>query len=142
MGSRVRSTASLQIGSSLTSLRVWMRNLRREYAAASLPTSGQPANSEDGQRSESHAPSSTYVTQRGNSSLESLREQIQRDETKKLYPRLVLFGALAIFKDKHKPRQQSEDPIYETRRNFLDSFAYLCDVQKGGSTVTAVALQQ
>ncbi|OAG08424.1 uncharacterized protein CC84DRAFT_1087295 [Paraphaeosphaeria sporulosa] len=82
------------------------------------------------------------MVQKRYSTLGSLLEQIQDNEAKKLYPRLALFEALSGFKDKYKPRQQSEDPICEARRNFLDSFAYLCDVQKGGNTVTAVALQQ
>lgn len=69
-------------------------------------------------------------------------EQIQEVESKKLYPRLALPEALSGFKDKHKPRQRSEEPECEARRNFLDSFAYLCDVQKGGNTVTATALQR
>jgi hypothetical protein len=73
--------------------------------------------------------------------LESLFKQIREDESKKLYPRLVLFEALAVFKDKPRPRQRSDDTICEARRDFLDSFAYLCDVEKGGKTVTATALQ-
>jgi hypothetical protein len=36
----------------------------------------------------------------------------------------------------------SRDEVVETRRAFLDSFAYLCDVQKGGATVTAAGLQK
>lgn len=82
------------------------------------------------------------MVQRGYSSLGSLLEKIQEVEAKKLYPRLALLKALSGFKDKHKPRQRSEDLKCEARRNFLDSFAYLCDVQKGGNTVTATALQQ
>jgi hypothetical protein len=77
-----------------------------------------------------------------NLNLESLFKQIREDESKKMYPRLVLFEALAVFKDKPRRRQQSEDTICEARRDFLDSFAYLCDVEKGGKTVTATALQQ
>jgi hypothetical protein len=53
----------------------------------------------------------------------------------------VLFHALAKFKDRQKSRHESADTICEARRNFLDSFAYLCDVEKGGKTVTATALQ-
>ncbi|KAF2191902.1 hypothetical protein K469DRAFT_655093 [Zopfia rhizophila CBS 207.26] len=82
------------------------------------------------------------MVERVYSSLESLWEQIQQDEARKLYPRLALFEALSGFKDKQKPRQRSEDTICEARRDFLDSFAYLCDVQKGGKTVTAAALQK
>jgi len=60
----------------------------------------------------------------------------------KLYPRLALYEALAGFKDEHKRRQPSTNATCEARRDFLDSFAYLCDVQKGGATVTATALQK
>jgi hypothetical protein len=82
------------------------------------------------------------MVQKESPALESLLNRIQRDEATKLYPRLVLFKALATFKDKSKQRQRSEDPLCEARRNFLDSFAYLCDARKGGATVTATALQQ
>lgn len=82
------------------------------------------------------------MVHRGYSTSGSFLEQIQEVESKKLYPRLALLEALSGFKDKHKPRQRSEEPECEARRNFLDSFAYLCDVQKGGSTVTAAALQR
>jgi hypothetical protein len=75
------------------------------------------------------------------STLESLLEQIEKDKTTKLYPRLALFEALAVFKDKRRPREIPPSLICEQRREFLDSFAYLCDVKKGGKTVTATALQ-
>jgi hypothetical protein len=74
--------------------------------------------------------------------LESLLEKIQQDEARQLYPRLILYEALAVFRDKHQPRQPSKNAMCETRRDFLDSFAYMCDVQKGGKTVTAAALQK
>jgi hypothetical protein len=73
---------------------------------------------------------------------EPLLERIRQSETTKLYPCLVLFGALTAFKDKRKSRQASGDPVCESRRDFLDSFAYLCDTRKGGGTVTAAALQE
>jgi hypothetical protein len=82
------------------------------------------------------------MVQRETPALESLLERIQRVEAEKLYPRLVLFKTLATFKDKSKQRQQSKDPLCEARRNFLDSFAYLCDTRKGEATVAATALQQ
>jgi len=69
-------------------------------------------------------------------------EQIFASVSKELYPRLALFEALARFKDKHERRAPCNDDIVEARRAFLDSFAYLCDVQKGGATVTAAGLQQ
>ncbi|KAK5214922.1 hypothetical protein LTR72_011979 [Exophiala xenobiotica] len=58
------------------------------------------------------------------------------------YPRLALFEALAGFKDAHKQREPSEDDICEARRDFMDSFAYMCDTEKGGATVTATGLQK
>jgi hypothetical protein len=68
--------------------------------------------------------------------------QLRKDKETKLYPRLALFEALSVFKDKQEARKDSKDPVCETRRDFLDSFAYLCDIQKGGKTVTAAALQK
>jgi hypothetical protein len=40
---------------------------------------------------------------------------------------------------KERPKKHAAE---EARRDMLDSIAYLCDIRKGGSTVTAVALQQ
>ena len=60
----------------------------------------------------------------------------------KLYPRLTLLEALSGVKDGHRPREKSRDDAWEARRDFLDSFAYLCDTEKGGATVTATALQR
>lgn len=82
------------------------------------------------------------IIQIGSLSFESILGKISRDGAERLYPRLALFEALSGFKDKHKPRQRSDDVICEARRDFLDSFAYLCDVEKGGKTVTATALQK
>lgn len=72
----------------------------------------------------------------------SSSEQIFATASKDIYPRLALFEALAQFKDNHQRRTPSSDDVVETRRPFLDSFAYLCDIQKGGSAVTAVGLQK
>ncbi|KAJ0116311.1 hypothetical protein J7T55_007288 [Diaporthe amygdali] len=72
----------------------------------------------------------------------TLSEQIFANAAKELYPRLVLYEALAQFKDDSERRHPSGDDVVEARRKFLDSFAYLCDVQKGGATVTAVGLQK
>lgn len=69
-------------------------------------------------------------------------EQLFATATKELYPRLALFEALAEFKNDRERRIPTGDDIVEARRNFLDSFAYLCDVEKGGGTVTAVGLQK
>ncbi|KAI4659320.1 uncharacterized protein J4E78_005747 [Alternaria triticimaculans] len=67
--------------------------------------------------------------------------EITKLESAVLYPRLVLLEALTRFKDGLKQRAMSSDKTREARRDFLDSFAYLCDVEKGGKTVTATALQ-
>ncbi|KLU90823.1 hypothetical protein MAPG_10674 [Magnaporthiopsis poae ATCC 64411] len=69
-------------------------------------------------------------------------EPIWQHAQEKLYPRLVLFGALSPFKAEHSRRNKSDDETCEARRNFLDGFAYLCDVEKGGGTVTAAMLQK
>jgi hypothetical protein len=69
-------------------------------------------------------------------------ERVFPDVVKRLYPRLALFEALAKFKDGPQRRANSNDEICEARRDFLDSFAYLCDTQKGGASVTAAALQK
>jgi len=68
--------------------------------------------------------------------------QITELESAVLYPRLVLLEALTGFMDKPKQRAKSGLAICEARRDFLDSFAYLCDVEKGGKTVTATGLQR
>lgn len=60
----------------------------------------------------------------------------------KVYLRLALYKTLVEFKGDHRRRPPTSKPVVEARRDFLDSFAYLCDVRKGGSTTTAAALQQ
>jgi hypothetical protein len=84
----------------------------------------------------------TRTMRRSNERLEALLNQIQTDESRSLYPRLIFFEALSGFKDKPLSRERTTDTVCNIRRDFLDSFAYLCDVQKGGSTVTASALQK
>jgi hypothetical protein len=79
---------------------------------------------------------------RSNENLETLLAQIQSDESSKLYPRLALFEGLSDCKDKPVLRDQTTDTTCNLRRDFLDSFAYLCDFRKGGSTVTASALEE
>ena len=81
------------------------------------------------------------VLQEGMDSAVSSSDQIFRSATRNMYPKLALLEALAGFKDSYKRRGRSDDVICEARRDFLDSFAYLCDVEKGGATVTAAALQ-
>ncbi|KAH7371272.1 hypothetical protein BKA66DRAFT_444226 [Pyrenochaeta sp. MPI-SDFR-AT-0127] len=67
---------------------------------------------------------------------------ILAEAAEKLYPRLLLYKALVGFKNDPDRRQPSEDLICEDRRNFLDAFATICDVEKGGATVTACSLQK
>ncbi|KAH6887017.1 hypothetical protein B0T10DRAFT_515951 [Thelonectria olida] len=72
-------------------------------------------------------------------------EQISQNLKKTMYPRLALYEALAIYKGEHERRQPANhesDDTCEILREFLDSFAYLCDAEKGGSTVTAAGLQK
>lgn len=80
--------------------------------------------------------------QEGGESALSLEDQILESAATEMYPKLVLLEALAGFKGDHKERKPSNDRICEARRDFLDCFAYLCDVEKGGPTVTATALQK
>lgn len=68
--------------------------------------------------------------------------EVFNEAANKLYPKLVLYEALARFNNEFKPRELSDDEICEARRDFLDSFAYLCDIEKGGATVTATGLQE
>jgi hypothetical protein len=68
-------------------------------------------------------------------------EQIFQNASQEFYPRLVLFKELVGFKDMNKRRDRSTDKLLEGRREFLCSFSYLCDVEKGGATVTAAGLQ-
>jgi hypothetical protein len=111
---------------------------RRQQSAVNPPT--RRPNTQPGPSPAPQAPRA--MAQRGPQVLDARLEKIQQDEAEKLYPRLLLFEALAGFKDKIKQRKPSEDPVCEARRNFLDSFAYLCDTRKGGATVTATGLQQ
>jgi hypothetical protein len=82
------------------------------------------------------------VQQGGGGSTAPSLERVFHSASKDLYPRLVLFEALAGFKDGHQRREPSSDDICEARREYQDSFAYLCDVEKGGATVTATGLQK
>jgi len=69
-------------------------------------------------------------------------DQGLRSATRSMYPKIALLEALAGWKDGYTRRGHSSDSICEARRDFLDSFAYLCDIEKGGPTVTAAALQR
>ncbi|RDI86478.1 hypothetical protein Vi05172_g3515 [Venturia inaequalis] len=80
--------------------------------------------------------------QREPPSLASSLKKLSQCSTTELYPRLSLYAALTGFKDTPKRRAKSTDAVCDARREFLDSFAYLCDVKKGGATVTAAALQK
>lgn len=81
------------------------------------------------------------LLQQANAESPSLDEEL-RDAWRQLSPRMVLFEGLVKFKDKPQEREITNDDICEARRDFLDSFAYLCDIEKGGATVTAAALQK
>ncbi|KAJ3570751.1 hypothetical protein NPX13_g5625 [Xylaria arbuscula] len=59
-----------------------------------------------------------------------------------LFPKLVLLRALTSFNSEYRERQHSENKSVNTCRDFLNSFAYICDFKRGGSTVTAAALQR
>lgn len=69
-------------------------------------------------------------------------EEILTATSEGLYPRLALLQALPQLSNGHVRRTPSSDNITEARREFLDSFAYLCDIQKGGATTTAAGLQR
>lgn len=68
-------------------------------------------------------------------------DEILTNASEGLYPRLALLEALPQLSNGHARRAPSSDSITEARREFLDSFAYLCDIQKGGATTTAAGLQ-
>lgn len=69
-------------------------------------------------------------------------EHIYQGAQEQVYPRLLLYEALARHKGSHEARILSSNHVCEARRDFLDAFAYLCDVEKGGGTVTAAGLQK
>ena len=65
---------------------------------------------------------------------------------KRFYEPLVLLHVLDRYGKGRISRSVSEDSIPTTegqdlRRDFLDSLAYTCDYEKGGDTVTAIALE-
>lgn len=69
-------------------------------------------------------------------------EHIYQGAQEQVYSRLLLYEALVGYKGNHEARTSSSDYVCEARRDFLDAFAYLCDVEKGGGTVTAAGLQK
>jgi hypothetical protein len=87
------------------------------------------------------APRSMAQTGDGKSKEQS-PDKILDNAAKELYPKLALFESLTMFKDEQQPREQSCNEVCEARRDFLDSFAYLCDIMRHGSTVTADGLQE
>jgi hypothetical protein len=89
---------------------------------------------------ESRAPKSPTLTQ---NSLPHLG-RVDQFASQNVYPALLLFEQLTQggFSGGHKARQATENPEQKACRDFLDSFSYLCDVEKGGATVTAAAIQQ
>lgn len=84
----------------------------------------------------------TMVQQGVGESTALLPSHTFQTEAKNMYPKLALLEALASFTDHYKKRESSGDIVCETRRDTLDAFAYLCDVEKAGPTVTATALQK
>jgi hypothetical protein len=86
------------------------------------------------------APRSMAFNQGAN--LELALNEIARDTAERMYPRIALFEALSGSKERPKSRRPSGNPDTERRRDFLNAFAYICDVEKGGKTVTATGLQQ
>ncbi|KAI1306686.1 hypothetical protein F5Y03DRAFT_137530 [Xylaria venustula] len=69
-------------------------------------------------------------------------EQLVQDSKRAFYPKIELYEAFAGYKAKRERRLTSDNSIIEAQRQFLNSFAYLCDTHKGGSTVTATGLQK
>ena len=68
--------------------------------------------------------------------------------TRRFYETLVLQNVLGSTRGDHISRQppdvQDDEELdgISLRRNFLDKLAFVCDHEKGGATVTAIALQQ
>lgn len=58
----------------------------------------------------------------------------------------LLLYVLENIRGEHKKRQNYRGELdqdeTELRRSFVDKLAYICDFRKGGSTVTALALQR
>jgi hypothetical protein len=70
--------------------------------------------------------------------LTAVQKRVRAD----FYPKLVLYGRLARYAGPHIRRQDSKNHRHELCRNFLDAFAYLCDIRRGGEFVTAAAIRQ
>ena len=70
----------------------------------------------------------------------------QMIEEMELYPRLLLLHLLSSFRGDNVERQSDESAtkssLDEQRRDFLNGISYLCDIEKGGGTVTAAPLQK
>lgn len=65
---------------------------------------------------------------------------------RQFYESQLLLHALEKVRGEHKKRQNYHGELdqdeTELRRSFVDKLAYICDFKKGGSTVTALALQK
>ncbi|KFZ20014.1 hypothetical protein V501_00344, partial [Pseudogymnoascus sp. VKM F-4519 (FW-2642)] len=65
---------------------------------------------------------------------------------RQFYESQLLLHALEKVRGEHKRRQNYHGELdqdeTELRRSFVDKLAYICDFKKGGSTVTALALQK
>jgi hypothetical protein len=63
-----------------------------------------------------------------------------------LFERILLLNVLVDFSGPHVDRGSVKDTVasseQEFRRDFLDKIVYLCDIEKGGPTVTGSALQE
>lgn len=65
---------------------------------------------------------------------------------RQFYESQLLLYVLEKVRGEHKKRQNYHGELdqdeTELRRSFVDKLAYICDFKKGGSTVTALALQK
>lgn len=65
---------------------------------------------------------------------------------RQFYESQLLLCVLGKVRGEHKKRQNYHGELdqdeTELRRSFVDKLAYICDFKKGGSTVTALALQK
>ena len=79
-------------------------------------------------------------------SLKVPRLDLKDRREKRFYEPLVLLYVLDRYGKGRISRSVSEDStpsseVQELRRDFPDSLAYTCDYEKGGDTVTAIALE-
>lgn len=58
------------------------------------------------------------------------------------YLKLLLLSVVTPYTGTHTEREDASNSPTKLRQEFLDKFAYLCDVEKGGATVTAAAIRK